>query len=69
MIATAEQTGNLAVVLKLSADHYQRQLDVSIETTFAAMEPMFIGVLSIIVATIAICILLPIMNLSSAVGG
>jgi type II secretory pathway component PulF len=69
MISTAERTGSLPEVLKISADHYQRRLDVEIENTFSALEPLFIGVLSLVVAAIAISILQPIMTLSSAVGG
>jgi type II secretory pathway component PulF len=69
MIHTAERTGNLAEVLKMSAEHYQHELDVTIDSTFSAMEPMFIGFLSLIVAGIAICILQPMMGLSNAVGG
>lgn len=68
MVATAQRTGSLAEVLKLSADHYQKELDNQIQNTFSALEPMFIAVLSVAVATIALCILQPIMNLGTLVG-
>lgn len=67
MIRHAERTGGLPEVFRLASMHYQKELDGRLRDTFAAMEPVFIGVLSLVVATIAICILMPIMNLGTVV--
>jgi len=67
MVATAQRTGNLPEVLKLSADHYQKELDKAIQNAFSALEPLFIAVLSVTVATIVLCVLQPIMSLGSIV--
>lgn len=67
MIATSERTGGLPGVLRMAAEHYQKELDSKITDTFAALEPVFIGGLSMIVAGIAISILSPIMSLGSMV--
>jgi type IV pilus assembly protein PilC len=65
MIATAERTGSLPEVLRITADHYQHELDSEIQNTFSALEPLFVGFLSLVVAGIAICVLQPIMSLGT----
>ena len=67
MIATAERSGSLPEVFRVTAAHFQKDLDARISDAFAAMEPLFIGGLSIVVAFIVVCILAPIMSLGTIV--
>ncbi len=65
MVATAERTGTLPEVLNKVADYYERRTETAMRDLFTALEPNFVGVLGLIVAGIAVCVLLPIFNLGA----
>ncbi|MBI5623592.1 MAG: type II secretion system F family protein [Elusimicrobia bacterium] len=65
MVATAERTGTLPQVLNRVADYYERRTETAMRDLFTALEPVFVGVLGVIVAGVALCVLLPIFNLGA----
>jgi type IV pilus assembly protein PilC len=67
MIANAELTGTLPEVLNKVADYYEQETDTSLKNLFALIEPLFVVVLGLAVAGIAIAMLLPIFKLDAAI--
>jgi len=52
-------------VLNKASSYYERRTEVAMRDLFTAMEPVLVGVLGLIVAGIAVCVLLPIFNLGA----
>jgi type IV pilus assembly protein PilC len=67
MISNAELTGTLPDVLNKIADFYEQETDASLKDLFAMMEPLFVVILGLMVAGIAVAMLLPIFKLDSAI--
>lgn len=67
MVATGEETGNLAKVMTRIADHYDRELAQRI-TVFARLaEPVMLLVMGALVGVIVASLILPIFKLSRAI--
>jgi len=64
MIASGEETGKLDVVLERVSSYYDREVETSIKTTTAMIEPIMISVMGVVVGTIGLALLLPIFSLS-----
>ena len=64
MIASGEETGKLDVVLERVSTYYDREVETSIKTTTAMIEPIMISVMGVVVGTIGLALLLPIFSLS-----
>jgi type II secretory pathway component PulF len=67
MVATGEQSGNLAKVMHRVADFYERELNKRITTFAKAVEPIMLMVMGIVVGLIVAALILPIFKLSRAV--
>jgi type II secretory pathway component PulF len=67
MVATGEQTGNLAKVMHRIADFYERELSKRITLFAKAVEPIMLLVMGLIVGLIVSALILPIFKLSRAV--
>lgn len=67
MIATGEQTGNLAKVMQSVADFYARELEKRIATFARMVEPLMLIVMGVVVGLIVAALILPIFKLSRAV--
>ena len=65
MIMVGEQTGNLDFMLEKIADFYEAETETSTDRLKAAIEPIMIVVLAIIVGTIVTAVLLPSFDLIS----
>jgi len=67
MIATGEQTSNLAKVMTRVADFYARELNKRIALFAKAIEPIMLLVMGVVVGMIVAALILPIFKLSRAI--
>ena len=67
MIATAEQTGNLAKVMTRVGDYYERELQKRITLFAKAIEPLMLVIMGAVVGLVVSALILPIFELSRAV--
>jgi len=68
MISVGEQTGELEKMLSKIADFYDEQVDASVAGLTSLIEPLVIAFLGIVIGGVVICMFLPILRISSAVG-
>ena len=64
MIATGDQTGNLAKVMTRVAEFYGRELNKRIAVLAKAVEPVMLLVMGVVVGLIVASLILPIFKLS-----
>jgi type IV pilus assembly protein PilC len=69
MINVGEQTGGLDEMLTKIADFYDEEVDAAVEALLAAMEPLMIVFLGVVVGGMIIAMYLPIFDMINAVGG
>jgi type IV pilus assembly protein PilC len=69
MINVGEQTGGLDEMLTKIADFYDEEVDAAVEALLAAMEPVMIVFLGVVVGGMIIAMYLPIFDMMNAVGG
>jgi type IV pilus assembly protein PilC len=69
MINVGEQTGGMDEMLTKIADFYDGEVDAAVEALLAAMEPVMIVFLGVIVGGMLIAMYLPIFDMMNAVGG
>lgn len=67
MIATGDQTGNLAKVMTRVSEFYGRELNKRIAVLAKAVEPVMLLVMGVVVGLIVASLILPIFKLSRAV--
>lgn len=67
MIATGDQTGNLAKVMSRVSDFYSRELSKRIAVVAKGVEPLMLLVMGVLVGLIVASLILPIFKLSRAV--
>ncbi len=67
MIATGEETGNLALVTTRIADYFQQELEKILKFISKAIEPIMLLVMGVIVGLLVSSLILPIFKLSRAV--
>lgn len=63
MVSIGEKTGQLDYMLEKVADFYEDDVDRSVETLKALIEPLMIIVLAVVVGTIVLAILIPMFSL------
>jgi type IV pilus assembly protein PilC len=68
MISTGEETGKLDVVLERVSGYYDQEVESSLKTVTAMLEPIMITVMGVVVGGIAMSLLLPIFSLSRTPG-
>lgn len=64
MIAVGEDTGKLDDVLERVSSYYDQEVDTSLKTATALIEPLMIAVMGVIVGGIGLALMLPIFSLS-----
>ncbi len=69
MIAVGEETGELDNLLFEIAAMYERETDYSIKGLSAAIEPLLLAVIAVLVLLLALGVFLPLWNLGSAAMG
>ncbi|HET9949840.1 MAG TPA: type II secretion system F family protein, partial [Longimicrobiales bacterium] len=67
MINVGEQTGGLDEMLSKIADFYDEEVDAAVEALLAAMEPIMIVVLGVLVGGMIVAMYLPIFDMINAV--
>jgi type IV pilus assembly protein PilC len=68
MLSVGEQTGDMCGALRHIARRYDNELDRNLKILTAALEPILIVVVAVIVGFIAISILMAVFQLSSGLG-
>jgi len=67
MISVGERTGSLGEVSNKLADHYEREVENSLENFTTVLEPIVIVIVGVAVAILALALLGPIFSLSELV--
>ena len=66
MIATAEQTGTLAVVMELVGEFYEEEGQAKLRSLSTILEPLIIVVMGVVVAVVVMSVMLPIFDFATA---
>ena len=66
LIAISEKAGHIEEVLATLADFYSSNIDASIKTAVALIEPAMLLIMGFIVAIIALSIIVPVYQMSTA---
>jgi type IV pilus assembly protein PilC len=69
MIGVGEQTGAMDAMLQKIADFYEEEVDAAVKDLLAAMEPMMIVFLGVVVGGIVISMYLPLFSLIGKLSG
>ena len=69
MIAVGEQTGALDEMLGKIADFYDDEVDTAVEQLTAAIEPIMIVVMGVMVGGMLIAMYLPMFKMASVISG
>lgn len=69
MIAVGEQTGALDEMLNKIADFYDDEVDTAVEQLTAAIEPIMIVVMGVLVGGMLVAMYLPMFKMASVMGG
>ncbi|MDP8260664.1 MAG: type II secretion system F family protein [Candidatus Gygaella obscura] len=69
MISVGEQSGELEKMLTKISDFYDEQVDIAVSGLSSVIEPVIIIFLGLVIGSIVIAIFLPILKMSSLVGG
>ncbi|ETI99463.1 MAG: Bacterial type II secretion system protein F, partial [Leuconostoc sp. DORA_2] len=67
MIKVGEETGSLDDILNKTADFYDEELETTIQTSVALLEPILIVIMGLIIAFIVISVMLPMFDTYSQV--
>jgi general secretion pathway protein F len=67
MVASGEASGELEAMLARSALNQERELEMTLGSLMAIMEPLMVIVMAVIVGTIVLAILLPIIQMNKLV--
>lgn len=67
MLAVGEETGAMDALLEDVADHYDREVDYALKNLSAALEPILIVLIGIMVFILALGVFLPMWDLAKAV--
>ena len=68
MIATAERTGTLAMVMNLVGEYYEEEGEAKLRTLVSVLEPVIIVVMGVVVAAIVLSVMLPMFDIATLSG-
>lgn len=68
MIHIGSKTGSLDTVMKNLASIYNEEVDASVGSAVAVIEPVMVGSLSVIIGAVLISVMLPLMGIMSSIG-
>lgn len=60
MTGIGEETGNMEEMLAKLADYYDEEVEITTQSVLAAMEPLIIVLMALIVGTLVIAVIMPI---------
>jgi type IV pilus assembly protein PilC len=66
MLHIGEETGDIDGMLNRLADYYEEEVEVATGQVMAAIEPMIIILLALIVGTVIFAVITPMMSMYSA---
>lgn len=69
MVEVGEETGRLAEMLEKVADFYESEVDATVKGLTSLLEPILIIFLGIVVGGIVLCVMVPMFQLISILGG
>lgn len=67
MVSTGEETGRLDEMLSIVSDHYDEQVETSIESLASLIEPLMIVFVGGLIAIILVAMFLPVFHLGGAI--
>jgi type II secretory pathway component PulF len=67
-IALGEATGNLDAALARTKEYYSREIPASVKRMITLLQPALIAVIGGVILTVALAIILPILNIYSSIG-
>ena len=68
MIEIGEETGNMEEMLNKIAEYYDEEVEMATQSLLAAMEPLIIIVMAVIVVPIVLAIMMPMYSLYDSIG-
>lgn len=68
MLKMGQKTGEIDVVMKKLTYIYENEADQAINNSVSLIEPMLVGILSLVIGVILISVMLPLMNIMSSIG-
>jgi type IV pilus assembly protein PilC len=68
MIAVGEETGEIDSVLTKVSEYYKEEVDVATTNMASVLEPVFLVIMGLAIAFIALGVYMPMFQLSSAIG-
>lgn len=68
MVRIGEETGNMEAMLDKISDYYDEEVEMATQSLLAAMEPLIIIVMAIVVVPIILAIMLPMLSINNAIG-
>lgn len=68
LVKTGEKTGSLDAMMHKISDIYQEEVDASIKRLTGYIEPVFVTVLSVILAGVMLSVILPLINIMTSIG-
>ena len=66
MVKIGEETGRTEDMLEKLADYYEEEVESAVQTLMAAMEPLIIVVLAVVVGTIIAACMAPMLSMYQA---
>ena len=69
MVEVGEETGRLAEMLEKVADFYESEVDATVKGLTSLLEPILIMFLGVVVGGIVLCVMVPMFQLISILGG
>lgn len=67
MIHIGEETGNMETMLDKISEYYEEEVEMATQSLLAAMEPMIIIAMAVIVVPIILAIMLPMLSINNAI--
>ena len=68
MTGIGEETGNIEEMLSKLADYYDEEVEITTQSILAAMEPLIIVFMALIVGTLVIAVLMPMRTMYDGLG-
>ena len=68
MTGIGEETGNMEEMLNKLADYYDEEVEITTQSVLAAMEPLIIVFMALIVGTLVIAVIMPIRTMYEGLG-
>lgn len=68
MLNMGQRTGEMDVVMQKLTNIYENEADQAINNSVALIEPVLVGILSLVIGVILISVMLPLMNIMSSIG-